>query len=220
MKPEDIADYAEFEIAQAKAGNYRGLLDRMPLALSGSTVLDLAAGPGTWTRLFAEAGAESVVWHDRSTEFLEIAREHLSGVDEAHFVRGDLTSLPYGECSFDLVFCRVSLHHSPSQAATIREVARVLKPDGVAALITNRITRVTRRVPFSWKKPLHYLTPALNAAAGRRVGSAIWTIDWLLRRHLEGNGLEIEEWDSASRESLLSFSRKRRACDGESEVAR
>lgn len=208
MKPEDIAEYAEYEIAQAVSGQYRGLLDRLPVSLAGATVLDLAAGPGTWTRLFAEAGATQVVWHDRSREFLAIAEEHLAGIDEARFVIGDLARLPYRAETFDLVFCRVSLHHSPSQARTVREIARVLSPGGVAALVTNRITRVTRRVPLGWKKPLHYLTPAVNAFSGRHLASAVWSIDWLLRRHLEESGLVIEEWDSAGRESLISFSRK------------
>lgn len=208
MKPEDIAEYAEFEIAQAASGHYRGLLDRLPVSLAGATVLDLAAGPGTWTRLFAEAGATQVIWHDRSPKFLAIAEEHLAGIDEARFVIGDLARLPYQADAFDLVFCRVSLHHSSSQARTIREIARVLRPGGVAALVTNRITRVARRVPLGWKKPLHYVTPALNALSGRHVASAIWSIDWLLRRQLEQSGLVIEEWDSAGRESLISFSRK------------
>lgn len=208
MKPEDIARYAEYEIAQAVSGQYRGLLDRLPVSPAGASVLDLAAGPGTWTRLFAEAGAKEAIWYDRSPQFLLIAREHLAGIDEARFVMGDLAYLPYRAGTFDLVFCRVSLHHSPSQARTIREIARVMKPGGVAALVTNRITRVTRRVPFGWKKPFHYITPALNAISGRHLASAVWTMDWLLRRQLERSGLVIEEWDSAGRESLISFSRK------------
>ncbi|RIK10467.1 MAG: hypothetical protein DCC49_03275 [Acidobacteria bacterium] len=208
MKPQDIAEYAEYEIAQAASGRYRGLLDRLPVSLAGATVLDLAAGPGTWTRLFAQAGVAQVVWQDRSPQFLAIAQEYLVGTEEARFVIGDLASLPYRAETFDLVFCRVSLHHSPSQARTVREIARVLAPGGVAALVTNRITRVTRRVPFGWKKPLHYLTPALNALSGRHLASAVWSMDWLLRRQLEQNGLVIEEWDSAGRESLISFSRK------------
>lgn len=208
MKPEDIAEYAEYEIAQAVSGQYRGLLERLPVSLLGAEVLDLAAGPGTWTRLFTEAGAKQVIWHDRSPEFLAIAKEHLAGIDEAHFVIGDLARLPYRDGTFDLIFCRVSLHHSPSQARTVREIVRVLRPGGVTALVTNRITRVTRRVPFGWKKPLHYLMPLANALSGRHLASAVWTIDWLLRRQLEASGLVIEEWDSAGRESLISISRK------------
>lgn len=208
VKPEDVDAYAQFEIDRAREGFYQGMVERLPVVLEGACVLDLAAGPGTWSRLFAIAGASLVIWHDRSAKFLSIAQRHLQEVDEASFVVADLARLPYRGSTFDLVFCRVSLHHSPAQASTVREIARVLRPGGAAVLITHRLARVTRRIPRGWKKPLHYVTPVLNIIAGRKVASAVWTIDWILRRQLQRAGLVIEEWDSTDPESLIAFARK------------
>lgn len=208
MKPADIGAYAAFEYDQAEAGSYDALVARIPMSINGMRVVDLAAGPGTWCSLFAREGAGLTVWHDTSKQFLKLARRHLADTEGVGFVIADLAALPYRTNSIDLVFCRVSLHHSSDEATTVSEIARVLRHSGVAALVTNRASRVTRRVPLGWKKPLHYLTPLIAAITGQKLGPTLWNIEWLLRRRLRASGLQIETWDRSDPESLVIFARK------------
>jgi SAM-dependent methyltransferase len=47
----------------------------------------------------------------------------------------DAERLPFGDCSFDLVYSWGVLHHSPDTQRCVREVYRVLKPDGIARIM-------------------------------------------------------------------------------------
>jgi hypothetical protein len=52
--------------------------------------------------------------------------------DDAAFVVARGQSLPFADNSFDGVLCLNALHHQPSYADALREIHRVLKPDGRA----------------------------------------------------------------------------------------
>jgi Methyltransferase domain len=52
--------------------------------------------------------------------------------DDAAFVVARGQSLPFTDHSFDGVLCLNALHHQPSYAVALREIHRVLKPDGRA----------------------------------------------------------------------------------------
>lgn len=64
-----------------------------------------------------------------------LARER--GVSNIEYVLADAERLPLRERSIDLVTNRIALHHYPDPRASIREVARVLKPDGIFVLVDN-----------------------------------------------------------------------------------
>ena len=53
----------------------------------------------------------------------------LAGLERAHFV-GDAERLPFGDGSFDAVFCKGSLHHTRKHVDFLANCRRVLKPDG------------------------------------------------------------------------------------------
>lgn len=71
-------------------------------------------------------------------------QRHLIGVDIAlgmlryaqrkqlPVVLGDAEKLPFGDCSFDGVLAKGVLHHLSDMASAVKEIARVLKPGGVA----------------------------------------------------------------------------------------
>ncbi|QXC60269.1 methyltransferase domain-containing protein [Aquihabitans sp. G128] len=53
-------------------------------------------------------------------------------------VLGDLTALPFGEASFDLVVCFHVLEHVPDDRAAVRELVRITAPDGEVLVVVPR----------------------------------------------------------------------------------
>ncbi|MBB6627360.1 demethylmenaquinone methyltransferase [Nocardioides sp. KIGAM211] len=93
---------------------------------SGELVLDLAAGTGTSSQPFADAGA-TVVPCDFSLGMLQVgkrARPHLP------FTAGDGTRLPFADATFDAVTISFGLRNIVDPLAGLRELHRVTKPGG------------------------------------------------------------------------------------------
>ncbi|HUW60336.1 MAG TPA: methyltransferase domain-containing protein [Candidatus Bathyarchaeia archaeon] len=93
------------------------------------TVLDLGAGLGWTSALFARAGCRCVLVDIYST-VLEAGR--CFAQNGAYFDRllTDMSRLPLRPDAFDAVFANAAIHHTPDLDATLREAARVLKPGG------------------------------------------------------------------------------------------
>jgi len=85
----------------------------------------------------AERGCE--VWGiDMSEKGINGARR-LAGREKitAEFEVGDAQHLPYPDGLFDKVVCSSSLEHFPEDIAALKEMNRVLKPDGRLVLTTD-----------------------------------------------------------------------------------
>jgi SAM-dependent methyltransferase len=137
---------------------------RLLLGLSrGDTVLDLACGPGNFSRGFARAvGPDGlVVGVDASSTMLARGGEELRRDDPGNLVlvRGDATALPFVDSSFDGACCFAALHLFPDPFAALDEMRRILKPGGRIALLTS----VRRELTL---KPLK---PVLERASGMRI---------------------------------------------------
>jgi SAM-dependent methyltransferase len=108
---------------------------------AGDTVLDVACGPGNFSREFARvAGTEGlVVGLDASRTMLERGMQELrgSGLSNLAFVRGDATALPFPDASFDGICCFGALYLIPEPFAALDEMTRVLKPGGRIALMAS-----------------------------------------------------------------------------------
>ncbi|WP_269303799.1 demethylmenaquinone methyltransferase [Aeromicrobium sp. HA] len=92
----------------------------------GERILDLAAGTGTSSAPFAEAGAH-VVPCDFSIGMLEVGKQQFPGLD---FTAGDGMALPFADGVFDAVTISFGLRniHDPLQG--LRELLRVTRPGG------------------------------------------------------------------------------------------
>ena len=103
----------------------------------GMRVLDFGAGTGWTSRMLTQLGCEVIVC-DVSPTALTVARQ----LYERQPVAGEQpapTFLEWNGLRFDLedesidrIFCIDAFHHVPNPAAVLAEMARVLKPGGVA----------------------------------------------------------------------------------------
>lgn len=123
--------------------------------LPGDRVLDIACGPGNFSRAFAAAVGDSglVVGLDASTTMLERGAADLrrSGLGNLTLIRGDATALPFVDGSFDGVCCFAALHLFADPFAGLDEMTRVLMPGGRIALMTSVQRQLGPRGPL---KPL------------------------------------------------------------------
>lgn len=101
-------------------------------------VLDVATAAGHTA--FAFAPHVKHVWAtDITPEMLDMARElaEQRGVSNVTIEIADAESLPYKDGRFDLVTCRIAAHHFVDVGPFMREATRVLKPNGVLAVVDN-----------------------------------------------------------------------------------
>jgi SAM-dependent methyltransferase len=100
-------------------------------------VVEIGCGVGRVTRPLSRRAA-SVRALDVSERMLELAREHNPGLENVEWILGDGTSLAGVESeSADACVSLVVFQHIPDAAITlgyVREVGRVLRPGGWAAL--------------------------------------------------------------------------------------
>ena len=92
----------------------------------GDTVLDLAAGTGTSSQPFADAGA-TVVPCDFSLGMLQVGKRARRALP---FVAGDGTRLPFADATFDAVTISFGLRNIVDPLAGLREMRRVTRPGG------------------------------------------------------------------------------------------
>jgi demethylmenaquinone methyltransferase / 2-methoxy-6-polyprenyl-1,4-benzoquinol methylase len=92
----------------------------------GETILDLAAGTGTSSQPFADAGA-TVIPCDFSQGMLKVGKH---AKPELPFVAGDGTRLPFADDVFDAVTISFGLRNIVDHEAGLSELRRVTRPGG------------------------------------------------------------------------------------------
>ena len=97
-------------------------------AKPGQLVLDVATGTGLVAQALRERYGCRVIGLDQSADMLAAARER-DGVF-AGIVRARAERLPFPDASFDHVTFTYLLRYVDDPAATLRELARVLRPGG------------------------------------------------------------------------------------------
>ncbi len=132
---DDIADWYDEALRSGPLGRFQELAISIVLdqvgEVTGCRVCDLACGQGILSRRLAGLGAV-VVGADISEGMLDLARRYER--DEPRridYVRGDAQSLPeFPDGTFDGLVCNLALMDIPDLEATLRTVARVLRPGG------------------------------------------------------------------------------------------
>ena len=136
---------------------YPGAVVAWMVADGRQRVLDLGSGTGTFAAMLADAGHE-VFCLDRD---IGVVAELPDRLGTRLHVAGQVESLPFLSCHFDVVTAAATLHRfAPGLALT--EIARVLKPGGRLAVVYN-----TRDDTVPWVKRLSALLQDVDPQAMR-----------------------------------------------------
>lgn len=95
-------------------------------AVAGETVLDIAAGTGTSSEPYADAGVR-VIPADFSLGMLKVGKRRRADLG---FTAADALRLPFADNSFDAVTMSFGLRNVSDSSLALREFARVTKPGG------------------------------------------------------------------------------------------
>jgi demethylmenaquinone methyltransferase / 2-methoxy-6-polyprenyl-1,4-benzoquinol methylase len=147
---------------------WRRELVRAAAPRDGERVLDVATGTGMVAAELLARCRCSVVGVDQSAAMLAAARERFAGADPARIelIEGEAETLPFADASFDVVTFTYLLRYVEDPAATVRELARVLRPGG-------RIASLEFGVPplalarWAWRLYTAVGLPALGRLASR-----------------------------------------------------
>jgi ubiquinone/menaquinone biosynthesis C-methylase UbiE len=97
--------------------------------------IDLACGPGTYTRPLA-ARVRKAIGADLTPAMVDKARAEAArdGISNIEFVCADIYSLPFADGAAGIVSCGYAFHHMTDPARALAEMTRVLQPGGRLAI--------------------------------------------------------------------------------------
>jgi demethylmenaquinone methyltransferase / 2-methoxy-6-polyprenyl-1,4-benzoquinol methylase len=141
----------------------------------GERVLDVATGTGLVAFELAHRGCE-VVGVDQSEEMLAAARAALerrpSLAHQIRFIRGQAEALPFEDGEFDALTFTYLLRYVDDRPATMRELARVVKPGGRIGMVEFGVPGA-RSLRAAWRVHTRVVLPlvgGLVSGAWREVG--------------------------------------------------
>ena len=140
----------------------KAMVSHVPL--DGGSVLDVATGTGLVAeRLLAQG--HRVTGLDQSPDMLAVARGRFG--DRVDLVEASATSIPFPDASFDHLTFTYLLRYVDDPAATLAELARVVRPGGTVA-------NLEFCVPTGIWRPLWDLYVGVGLPALGRIASKGW----------------------------------------------
>ena len=157
----------------------------IPMVSSKALVLDVGCAQGRSAFPFVRHGIR-VIGYDISDKLIAIAQKRSAPykrfVTSPYFFVGDASNFSFSDASFDVVVLHGVLHHLPNPSHVCKEIARVLKPDGLFLGLENNKT------PVRWVFDLlQRLTPQWREEAGEEPLIS----EYMLARWFEGTGMSF-----------------------------
>jgi ubiquinone/menaquinone biosynthesis C-methylase UbiE len=125
-----------------------------------SRVLDLGCGSGWASRLIAgEYGAEFITGIDVSDDMIRVAQRASTGFPRIDYQVASAADLPFPAGQFTHVFSMESIYYYPEPAAALKEVYRVLEPNGLICVVVDlfKENEPTGYWVQKLKVPVHFL---------------------------------------------------------------
>jgi ubiquinone/menaquinone biosynthesis C-methylase UbiE len=141
-----------------------------------TAVLDVGCGTGALLRTLADRLPASVelAGVDPAPAMIEEARAGLRARSNVHLECAFAEQLPFREAQFDLVVSTVSFHHWADQAAGLREVSRVLRPQGRLVLVDHFATGWVRAFNAIARRNMRTRPDVERLLAGARLTALGW----------------------------------------------
>ena len=132
------------EINSHTVSYFRRFLDTLRLAdlPDHSYFLDICSRTGNGTAFFSKHGkVKSAVCADVSEKMGEICQKRLeeNGVKDFKWTLIQDYSLPFPDCEFDVVLCLETVEHVSKPEQLVKDLGRVIKPNGVMILSTPNV---------------------------------------------------------------------------------
>lgn len=122
----DKYDLTNDVLSMGQDRRWRKRVVEMVMPKPGERILDLAAGTGTSSQPFADAGAQ-VVPCDFSIGMLEVGKQAKPALG---FTAGDGMQLPFADDTFDAVTISFGLRNIADPSVGLAEMLRVTRPGG------------------------------------------------------------------------------------------
>ena len=130
-----------------QAENFHHLFSKLDLT-GEEAVLDLGSGRCWSTRYFSRKGCYSIGLDILMPKYIGLLTSDIYIYKEnTYFERicGAMEKLPFKDSVFNIVFMAATLHHSSRISNPLKEVYRVLKPNGRLALVNEPIRGLLKR---------------------------------------------------------------------------
>jgi demethylmenaquinone methyltransferase/2-methoxy-6-polyprenyl-1,4-benzoquinol methylase len=150
----------------------------------GQRILDVATGTGMVAFELADRGQCEVTGLDQSEAMLGAARARLAHSPQfdgrIRFVSGEAERLPFADGEFDALTFTYLLRYVEDRAATMRELARVVKPGGRIGMVEFGVPRLPA-LRALWRAHTRVGLPVL----GRLVSTAWYEVGRFLGPSIE-----------------------------------
>ena len=155
-------------------------------------LLDVGCGPGVAVAEIAGRGFD-FYGVDIAERMIDVCRARFPKIDPKHFSVGRIQDLEFPDRFFDVILCIGVVEYLEDDGEAIREMARVLKPGGVAI-----ISLPNKRSPFvTWHRAIYKpVVRTLNRLRGRRPPEELVHREYVEREYFEllrRNGLTPRE---------------------------
>ena len=157
--------------------------------------IDLACGPGTYTRPLA-GHVHHAIGVDLTPAMVEKARAEAAcdGIANIEFVCADMYALPFADGVAGIVSCGYAFHHMTDPARALVEMARVLQPGGRMA-ITDMI--VPEGCDGAFQNEVERVRDPSHTNTQSAANFLTWMRDLRLRvvsEHLHDHWLDFDLW--------------------------
>ncbi len=126
--------------------NYRNFCIQGLKRNNGGIIADIGCGTLSFTyKAYAEYNKKEIFLCDLSNEMLRLGKNRIKGISKdlssIRFLRSDALNMPFKENAVHTVFCFGIFHIFSNPLQLIKEIARILKPEGqlfITSLCTER----------------------------------------------------------------------------------